>query len=174
MKIILSAIVLFCTVSLLQAKDYRASLFGIESNGITLNTTSIQKAIDYIQENGGGRLVFYVGRYVTGSVYLKSNVTIHLEEGAILVGSLNPFDYERNDYWTALIFAYDQQNIGITGKGVIDGRGYQVAQNILSMIHKGIIEDNDFRYDRPNAGLRPQNIYFKGCKNVLIQGIQIK
>ena len=45
-----------------QAKDYNASLFGIKSNGTTLNTTAIQKAIDYIHENGGGRLVFYVGR----------------------------------------------------------------------------------------------------------------
>ena len=164
---------LFMSVTLL-AKDYRASLFGIQSNGTTLNTTSIQKAIDFIHENGGGRLVFFVGRYVTGSIYLKSNVTIHLEEGAILVGSLNPFDYNRHGYWTSMIFAFDQEKIGITGKGVIDGRGYQVANNILSMIHKGIIEDNDFRYDRPNAGIRPQNIYFKGCKNVHIQGIILK
>ncbi|MDB4582819.1 glycosyl hydrolase family 28 protein [Draconibacterium sp.] len=173
LKSIFTVLFLFLSVTVF-AKEYRASLFGIESNGTTLNTTSIQKAIDYIHEKGGGRLVFYVGRYVTGSIYLKSNVSIHLEEGAILVGSINPFDYNRNDYWTALIFAYDQENIGITGKGVIDGRGYEVAQNILSMIHKGIIEDNDFRYDRPNAGLRPQNIYFKGCRNVHIQGIILK
>ena len=46
-----------------QAKDYNASLFGIKSNGTTLNTTAIQNSIDYIHENGGGRLVFYVGRY---------------------------------------------------------------------------------------------------------------
>ena len=43
------------------AKDYYASRFGIESNGTTLNTRSIQRAIDYISENGGGRLVFRVG-----------------------------------------------------------------------------------------------------------------
>ncbi len=156
------------------SKDYKASFFGIESNGIALNTRSIQKAIDHIHENGGGRLVFDVGRFVTGTIYMKSNVTIHLEEGAILLGSLNPFDYDRNRYWTAMIFAYDQENIGITGKGVIDGRGYQVAQNVLSMIHKGIIKDKDLKNDRPNEGLRPQNIYFKGCKNVTIQGIIIK
>lgn len=175
MKIKKSATILLIFFSIiLSAKDYNASLFGIMSNGTTLNTTSIQKAIDYIHENGGGRLVFYVGRYVTGSIYLKSNVTIHLEEGAIIVGSLNPFDYNRHDYWTSLIFAYDQENIGITGKGVIDGRGFQVANNILTMIHKGIIEDTDHRYDRPNAGIRPQNIYFKGCKNVHIQGIILK
>ena len=156
-------------------KDYKASLFGIESNGTTLNTTSIQKAIDYIHENGGGRLMFYVGRYLTGTIHLKSNVTIHLEEGAILVGSTNPFDYERHGYWQALIFAHDQENIGITGKGVIDGQGYRVANNILSMVHKGVITDpSGLLYDRPREGIRPQNIYFKACTNVTIQGIILK
>ena len=159
----------------LQSQDYKASLFGIESNGTTLNTTSIQKAIDYIHENGGGRLVFYVGRYLTGTIHMKSNVSIQLEEGAILVGSANPFDYERIGSWMALIFAHDQENIAITGKGVIDGRGYLVANNILSMVHKGIIKDpSGLLWDRPREGIRPQNIYFKGCKNVHIQGIMLK
>ena len=168
-------IIIFVFSINLYSQDYKASLFGIESNGTTLNTTSIQKGIDYIHENGGGRLVFYVGRYLTGTVHLKSNVTIHLEEGAILVGSGNPFDYERIGYWMALIFAHDQENIGITGKGVIDGRGYLVANNILSMIHKGIIKDpSGLLYDRPREGIRPQNIYFKGCRNVHIQGIMLK
>jgi hypothetical protein len=160
---------------LLQGKDYKASYFGIQSNGTTLNTTSIQKAIDYINENGGGRLVFYVGRYLTGTVYLKSNVTIHLEEGAVLVGSENPFDYRREGSWMALIFAFDQEDIGITGKGVIDGQGYKVANNVLDMVHRGVIKDpGDLMYDRPREGIRPQNIYFKGCKNVTIKGIILK
>ena len=162
-------------VFLLQGRDYKASFFGIQSNGTALNTTSIQKAIDYIHENGGGRLVFYVGRYLTGTVYLKSNVTIHLEEGAIIVGSENPFDYRREGYWMSLIFAIDQENIGITGKGVIDGQGYKVANNVLDMVHRGVIKDpGDLMYDRPREGIRPQNIYFKGCKNVTIKGIILK
>ncbi len=160
---------------MLQGKDYKASYFGIQSNGTTLNTTSIQKAIDYIHENGGGRLVFYVGRYLTGTIYLKSNVTIQLEEGAILVGSENPFDYCREGSWMALIFALGQDNIGITGKGVIDGQGYKVANNVLDMVHRGVIKDpNDLLYDRPREGIRPQNIYFKGCRNVTIRGIILK
>ncbi|MBS0012070.1 MAG: right-handed parallel beta-helix repeat-containing protein [Bacteroidales bacterium] len=176
MKLARSLLLLLIVTSLnLQSQDYKASLFGIESNGTTLNTTSIQKAIDYIHENGGGRLVFYVGRYLTGTIHLKSNVSIHLEEGAILVGSANPFDYERIGYWQALIFAHDQENIGISGKGVIDGRGYLVANNILSMVHKGVIEDpSGLLYDRPREGIRPQNIYFRGCRNVHIQGIMLK
>lgn len=78
------------------AKDYPASLFGIYSDGVTLNTRAIQYGIDYINKNGGGRLVFHVGRYLTGSIYLKSNVTLQLQEGAVLLGSLNPWDYDRD------------------------------------------------------------------------------
>ena len=116
-------------------------MFGIKSDGTVLNTTSIQKGIDFVSENGGGRLVFYVGRYLTGTIYLKSNVTIQLEEGAILVGSPNPLDYELDNNWTALVFAINQQNIGITGKGVIDGQGFTVANNLIELIHKGIVND---------------------------------
>jgi len=166
-------LVIFSSSLCLQAKDYNASMFGIKSNGTTMNTNSIQKGIDYISENGGGRLVFYVGRYLTGTIHLKSNVTIHLEEGAILVGSVNPFDYEFMSNWTALIFAHDQSNIGITGKGVIDGQGFTVATNLVELIHNGIVKD-PLKYDRPWEGRRPQNIYFKGCTNVRIQGILLK
>lgn len=158
---------------IIAAKDYNASLFGIKSNGTTLNTTSIQKGIDFISENGGGRLVFYVGRYLTGTIHLKSNVTIQLEEGAILVGSPNPLDYERKTNWTALIFAHDQVNIGISGKGVIDGQGFTVATSLVDLIHKGVVKD-PLKYDRPNETIRPQNIYFRGCRNVTIRGITLR
>jgi len=176
-KIIFTISLLFVTLSM-YSKDYNASFFGIESNGVKLNTTSIQKGIDYIHENGGGRLVFHVGRYVTGSIYLKSNVTIHLKEGAVIVGSLNPFDYNRNhyselDYWTGMICAFNQDSIGITGEGMIDGRGYELVQNYISMIHKGVIIDSRFGNDRPYVGIRPQNIYFRKCNHVTIQGVHI-
>lgn len=156
----------------LQATDYKASLFGIKSDGITLNTCSIQEAIDYISENGGGRLVFYVGRYLTGSVFMKNNVTIQLQEGAILVGSPNPFDYQKVLTQPALILAFNQKNIGITGKGVIDGQGFIIANNILDLVYKGLIKDN-LADDRPGAS-RPFDIYFRGCSNVSIQGITLK
>jgi hypothetical protein len=154
------------------AKDYKASLFGINSDGVTLNTTSIQFAIDYIHENGGGRLVFYVGRYLTGSIYLKSDVTIHLEEGAVLVGSLNPFDYDKK-IWTALVFAYDQKNVGITGKGIIDGRGDQVARNVVDNIEKGLLKDT-YKYGRPSEGNRPMIINFRNCTDILVRGITLR
>lgn len=155
-----------------EAKDYNASLFGIYSDGVTLNTRAIQYGIDYINKNGGGRLVFHVGRYLTGSIHLKSNVTLQLQEGAVLLGSLNPWDYDRKVF-TALIFSHDQQDVAITGKGIIDGQGRQVARNVVDNIHKGILKDG-FRYDRPEAEARPMIIYFHKTSNVLIKGVTIK
>src|SRR5207249_7600586 len=84
------------------AKDYPASLFGIYSDGVTLNTRSIQFAIDYIHQQGGGRLVFDVGRFLTGTIHLKSNVTLHLKEGAVMLGVTNPPDYDSIGF-TALV-----------------------------------------------------------------------
>ncbi len=82
----------FFVIGQLSAKDYDVRDFGVKNDGITLNTNSIQRAIDYITENGGGRLVFGSGVYLTGSIYIKSNVTLHLEKGAEIRGSENPFD----------------------------------------------------------------------------------
>ncbi len=154
------------------AEDYKASVFGIKSNGTTLNTTTIQKAIDFIHEKGGGRLVFYVGRYLTGNIQLKSNVSIQLEEGAILVGSTNIYDYNINTPYSSLVFAFQAENIGINGKGVIDGQGRELAYNLLDQIHKGILKD-DLKYDRPTSR-RPRAIYFRECRNVEVTGIVIK
>ena len=154
------------------AKDYPASLFGIHSDGLTLNTRSIQAAINHIGENGGGKLVFYVGRYLTGSIHLKSNVYIELKEGAVLLGSLNPYDYDKNGF-TALILGAGQQNIGISGQGVIDGQGRAVARNVVNLVHKGLLKDL-FRNDRPQEDHRPMIVYLRGCSNINIQGITIR
>lgn len=169
---------IFLTLALLSvlhlsAAEYKASYFGIKSNGTTLNTTSIQKAIDYIHEKGGGTLVFYVGRYLTGTIELKSNVHIVLKEGAILVGSTNIYDYNiDNPPYTALVYAKNASNISISGKGVIDGQGASVAYNLVDQVHKGIIED-ELKLDRP-AQRRPKGIYLRECKNVEIKEITIK
>jgi len=154
------------------AKDYPASLFGIYSDGATLNTRSIQFAIDYIHQQGGGRLVFDVGRFLTGSIHLKSGVGLHLKEGAVLVGSLNPLDYDREGM-TALLLCNGQENISITGKGIIEGRGREVARNVVELVHKGLIKDA-FRNDRPEVEIRPMLVYFRSCSNVTIRGVSMR
>ncbi|WP_447641381.1 MULTISPECIES: glycosyl hydrolase family 28 protein [Chitinophagaceae] len=145
------------------AKDYNASLFSIYSDGVTNNTGSIQKAIDYINENGGGRLVFYVGRYLTGTVRLKSNVTIKLEEGAVLVGAPSIYEYN-TDAKKAIIIADGQGNIGISGKGVIEGNGAAINHNIQMLTHNKYV----------SASIeKPALIAFTNCQNILIDSVNL-
>ena len=145
----------------LSAKDYKASLFGVKSDGIVTNTGSIQYAIDYISENGGGNLVFYVGRYITGSIQLKSNVKIKLMEGAVLVGSPSVYDYKGEKNNMALIIAENQENIGISGKGVIQGRGASLLTLVANQIKKGYCSSQE----------APALISMKECSNINIEGV---
>ncbi len=165
-------IAFFLQAATVFAKDYNASMFGIYSDGSTLNTRSIQAAIDYIHENGGGRLVFFVGRYLSGSIHLKSNVTLQLNEGAVLIGSLNPYDYDKEGFM-AFILAKNEHDIGVTGQGVIDGQGRSVARNVVGLINSGVLKDR-FAYDRPQEDHRPMVFYLRECKNVTVRGVTIR
>ncbi len=164
--------VLMVSAMATSAKDYQMTLFGIKSDGVTMNTRSIQRAIDYIAQQGGGRLVFTVGRYLTGSIHLRSKVTLHLSEGAILVGSTNPYDYDMElNSWYALILANRQDSIAITGKGVIDGRGRELANNFLAQAANGIISD-PLKLGR--VANRPKLIYFRECSNVTVRDVTLQ
>ena len=107
--------------------------FGAIGDGKTSCTPAIQKAIDACNARGGGEVLIACGNYVTGTIYLRDNVTLHLTEGAALWGSTKIADYatdtHKNTYANeshmdrCLIFARGAKNIGITGRGTIDGRG---------------------------------------------------
>ena len=73
---------------------------GVVADGVTLNTIAIQRAIDARSAQGGGTLTFPAGRYLTGTVELKDNVTLQLEESAVLLGSANAADYRNVDPFT--------------------------------------------------------------------------
>lgn len=171
MKRILLLFATLITVLSAQAKIYQASSFGIKSDGVTLNTRSIQAGIDFISSHGGGVLEISVGRYLTGSIFMKSNVELRLLEGAVLVGSTNPYDYEMVEGNYGLLLAKGQTNIAVTGKGVIDGRGADCALNFLNQVHLGFLEDTT-KYDRVTK--RPKLIYFRECENVTIEGLNLR
>lgn len=94
--------------------------FGARSDGETVNTAAIQKAIDTCTGEGGGTVTIAEGTYVSATLFLKSNVTLEIAEGAVLLGSTNIDDYT-NPRRTGFIHAVDAENIGVVGKGKIDG-----------------------------------------------------
>lgn len=174
-KVILTFLLSAAAVLGLSAKDYNVADFGAKADGVTLNSASIQAAIDFASANGGGRVVFTPGNWVTGTIYVKDNVTLHLERGATLLGSTNPWDYVKDPYvgWTSMIFSIKQKNVGITGGGTIDGRGFTTANHMVEYIHRGLFED-PMKLDRPNEVNRPENIYFRECDGVTITGVFLK
>ena len=157
------------------AKDYLATDFGAKADGETLNTASLQAAIDYISTHGGGRLILKGGDFVSGTIYIKNDVTLHIEEGARLLGSLNPWDYVRDPdaNWTSFVFSIKQKNVGITGKGEINCRGFLVATKGVDYCHLGLIDD-PLKLDRLQEAKRPENLHFYKCENITVTGITLR
>lgn len=152
---------------------------GAVGDGKTLNTGSLQGAIDGLHARGGGVLRFPAGRYLTGSLRLKSGVTLYLEEGAVLLGSTSPYDYPKfstekelkvnNDHFDqALIYADGAENIGITGGGCVDGQGRELALTIDSLHHTGELVDPHYNTYRKRPNTRPKLLFVRGCRNVRI------
>ncbi len=94
--------------------------FGAVSNDESVNNAqSINSAIEYCNENGGGIVVVDNGAYTCGTVYLKSNVVLYIEKYSSIIASHNTNDFTEN----ALIYADNCENIGIVGSGKICGEG---------------------------------------------------
>ncbi len=172
----ISAIVLLLTgAGQALAADQFARDFGAVPDGVTLNTVSIQAAIDFTSAHGGGKVILDQGDYVTGTIYLKDGVTLWIDKDCSLLGSLNPFDYIKDSdaKWTALIFAIGQKNIGIEGGGTVNGRGFDIATRFVDFVHLGIIED-ELRHDRLQEAKRPENIHFYKCEGITIRDITLR
>lgn len=151
--------------------------YGAVPDGKTINTKSIQKAIDECSQNGGGRVLICGGVYMTGTVIIKQNVDLHITGDAVLLGSPNCENFpERDDVKhvnTALlprgrnaciIFAEECENISITGKGKIDCNGTSFVKEVEE--YKG-----GWHYTRIDAPTPPRAVFLTGCKNVKIEDI---
>ncbi|MCP4154470.1 MAG: glycoside hydrolase family 28 protein, partial [bacterium] len=144
------------------------------------------------------------GNYLTGAIHLLSNVELHIEEGATVLFSTNPKDYlpvVRTRYegselynYSPLIYAFEQENIAVTGKGVLDGQASlenwwywakgkeKKADNLqnepnsiprlLDLMGKGVPTEE--RIFGEGHYLRPSFIQPYSCKNILIEGVTLK
>jgi hypothetical protein len=111
---------------------YDLRTFGAVGDGATPDTKPLQDAIDKCSAAGGGTVLVTGGKFVTGTFYLKSDVTLRVDSGAMILGSTNIADYTTDTDRTmynepymnrCLIFARDAKNISIEGGGTIDGQG---------------------------------------------------
>ncbi len=147
-----------------KAQEYNATMFGIVSDGLQNNTGAIQYAIDFISQKGGGKLNFFVGRYLTGSLELKSNVTIELHEGAVLLASPNWNDYLPNSTnQRALLKGEHISNFKLIGKGVIEAQPRKFYRLTSELNEKGHIAINDNDY--------PSLMLLNNCKQITVEGI---
>lgn len=115
-----------------QDKTFNIVDYGAIPDGKTNNTAAIKKAIESCAKVGGGKVVIPVGQFLTGPIHLKSNINLHIEQGAEVLFSKNHADYlpavhtsyegqELMNY-SPLIYAYKEKNIAITGKGTFNGQ----------------------------------------------------
>lgn len=156
------------------AQTYNIVDFGAKTDSTILNTKAIQAAIDKCHSKGGGEVIVPAGTYYTGTVFLKSNVYLHLTAGAVLQGSYNPSDYPEYNiaaakkfgtithnglyvqYMKAIVIADKAESMGIIGEGTLKGAGEGQAFQL------GLNKDG-----------KPKNIFFIGCKDVILRGVNI-
>ena len=168
MKNIIIAMTLAAAALTAEARVYDIADYGAVSDTTRLSTTAVQKAIDSCNAAGGGTVSVPAGNYKIGSIVLRSNVTLNLENGATLYGSTDIADYQpmTTDYVSLrtnvptiqLIYADNASNVAITGLGTIDGRGKAFPK--LTWNDEGIT--------------RPHLLRLIRCSDVTVSGVTLK
>jgi polygalacturonase len=143
--------------------------FKAKGDGKTLDTEAIQGAIDSCHRSGGGKVYLNSGHFRSGTIYLKDNVTLFIEAGAILQASdsLDDFPSKVSQYPSyskemvtlkAFIYAEDVNNISIAGKGIIDGNGDHWVEG---------------PYGSPSFSKRPRILHLRGCRNISVRDVTL-
>lgn len=152
------------------AKVCDATKYGAKPDGVTKNTKAIQAAIDDCSSAGGGTVRLAGGKFVSGPIMLKSQVTLDLAEGTTLLGSPDHADYPaitefRAPGTQALVSAKGAEDIAITGKGTIDGNGQSWWEEARRTHNAGVVGEVQFR---------PRLVVLDHCKRVKIEGVTIQ
>lgn len=184
---------LFCGVAgafASHAAVHDITAYGAVADTTRLSTAAIQRAIDACNAAGGGEVLVPAGDWKTGSIFLKSNVTLRLENGATLYGSTDIKDYipVKTNYVSLrthtptiqLIYADKARSVAITGQGTIDGRGAAFPK--LTWDDEGITRPHLLRFiqcsDITVSGITLRNSgcwmqHYLACDRLKIQGITV-
>lgn len=148
-------------------------------DGLTLNTAAFNSALESLYRNGGGTFTVPPGCYLTGTIYLQDNVTLHLDNGAVILGSTNIADYPENPpprpdpKWRlewgrfSLIYAAGKTNFAITGEGEINGQGSSPFFTKSFLTNNGCLPRDAYLK-------RPFGLCFAGCKNILVRNVTLR
>jgi hypothetical protein len=156
--------------------------FGALGDGKTLDSRAINAAIDACTKSGGGVVYCSPGRYLCGTVELKTNVTLYLEAGAVILGSTDVAEYtlkpgpdpSADAGQGHLIYARDVENVGIVGAGKIDGQGqaFWVATNRKPVPESSQWSDARHLDWKPKARISPM-VELVNCTNLRLEGIEL-
>jgi polygalacturonase len=186
-RISMALLCLFTTTSVFGAENiYDVRDYGARPDGKTLCTKSIQKVIDECAKQGGGTVYFQPGTFLSGTIYMKSDVTLRLDTGSTLLGSTNLKDYpptvqafrSYTDNYTdkSLIYAENLKRIAITGNGTINGQGqpfkgpYKVRPYMIRIIQCQDVLVKDVIIQ--NSPMWVQ--HYLACDDVRIDGITVR
>jgi hypothetical protein len=162
---------------------FEPRFYGASADGKSLDTRAINAAIDVCHQAGGGIVYLRPGIYLSGTVILKSNVTLYVEAGATILGSKNIADYPPQNGPNPMadagqhhfIFARDAENVSLLGPGCIDGQGpsYWTPND-----HKPKQEDLwreavTWKWTANTARPSPM-IELVGCRNIHMEGLRIQ
>jgi polygalacturonase len=149
------------------SKTFNVREYGASGDGKTLDTVAIQKALDECGRAGGGTVVFPAGNYLSKPIFLRSNLTLQLDEGATLKATDEPADFndpKEEKGVIAFVNGKNLTNIAINGKGTIDGAGERWWPSVKEAKRTG----------RPEPRRRPRMIVLSKCKEVLIQRVTLQ
>jgi hypothetical protein len=167
------AVLLFCCAAF--GADYNVKTYGASGSGTALDTAGIQRAIDAAAGAGGGTVYFPAGRFLSGTITLKSNVTLHLSPGSVLLGSKRIEDYNPRH----LIYAQGVENIAIEGGGVIDGQGDSFLDKDLKPLPRPsplieVWDSHGVRISGITIRRAPAwTVHPKNCDDVKISGVSL-
>jgi hypothetical protein len=158
--------------------------FGAKGNGVDKDHPAIQRAIDRCAELGGGTVWVPAGRYLCGTIVLKSHIRLFLDAGAVILGSPDPEDYRRmmegNHFYRStptqpvnqdqnLICVWKATDVGIDGPGEIDAQGLSFYQTDQPPVKNGSRMSFLVKPWRPGAA-----VAFMHCRRFSLSGITLR